>query len=148
IPNKQDTSSWNVPFEGAYVMQPTLGMKKWVISFDLTSLYPSIMRQWNLGVDTQAESVKSEDLQRIKDSNLVKSILKCGIGDHISEDLRTENICMAANGTFYSNENPSFMKELMEELFTERKRCKDLMLQAKRNKLELEEEIKKRGLSL
>jgi DNA polymerase elongation subunit (family B) len=35
-------------FEGAYVKDPQVGMHKWVASFDLNSLYPHLMMQYNI----------------------------------------------------------------------------------------------------
>lgn len=33
---------------GGYVKEPRLGLSKWVVSFDLTSLYPSLIQQYNI----------------------------------------------------------------------------------------------------
>lgn len=38
-------------YTGAYVKDPQLGKFSWVVSFDVNSLYPSIMRQWNISQD-------------------------------------------------------------------------------------------------
>lgn len=38
-------------FTGAFVKDPIIGAHKWVASFDVNSLYPSIMRQWNISPD-------------------------------------------------------------------------------------------------
>jgi DNA polymerase elongation subunit (family B) len=35
-------------FEGAYVKDPQVGMHEWVASFDLNSLYPNLIRQYNI----------------------------------------------------------------------------------------------------
>jgi DNA polymerase elongation subunit (family B) len=37
---------------GGYVKEPKIGMSKWVVSFDLTSLYPSLIQQYNISNET------------------------------------------------------------------------------------------------
>jgi DNA polymerase elongation subunit (family B) len=124
---------------GAFVKEaPTGKIWKWVMSFDLTSLYPSIMRQWNLGPDTLTLP-RNYELQQIHNLNIVNKILKMELTEGQLEALRMENLCLAGNGTFYTNSKKSFMNVLMEELFTERKRCKDLSIAAKKAKTHLEE---------
>jgi DNA polymerase elongation subunit (family B) len=39
-------------FEGAYVKEPIIGKHKWVVSFDLQSLYPSLMQWANISPET------------------------------------------------------------------------------------------------
>jgi DNA polymerase elongation subunit (family B) len=40
---------------GAYVQEPVPGKYDWVVSFDATSLYPSIIMQYNLSPETQVK---------------------------------------------------------------------------------------------
>ena len=42
-------------FEGAFVKEPKPGMYKWVSSFDLNSLYPHLMMQYNISPETLIE---------------------------------------------------------------------------------------------
>ena len=39
-------------FEGGYVKEPHVGAHDWVVSFDLNSLYPNIIAQWNMSPET------------------------------------------------------------------------------------------------
>ena len=39
-------------FEGAYVKEPQVGLHKWVMSFDLNSLYPHLIMQYNISPET------------------------------------------------------------------------------------------------
>lgn len=50
VPEKL-SSAKAVEFVGAYVKDPIVGKHEWVVSFDVNSLYPSIMRQWNISPD-------------------------------------------------------------------------------------------------
>jgi len=124
------SSNKSESFSGAYVKTPKPGLYKWVVSFDLASLYPSIIRQWNIGPDT------------IMDTN--------NYGDHV-EPLLNETVALdgktsyAANGVSFSTEKQSFMSELMEEIYNKRKAAKDKMMNAKITLLDVEAELKSRG---
>lgn len=60
----------SVQFSGGYVKEPLLGKHEWVVSFDVNSLYPSIMRQWNISPDRHLpiEFLESRlhDVERIR----------------------------------------------------------------------------------
>jgi DNA polymerase elongation subunit (family B) len=44
-------------YEGAFVVDPKTGLYEWVASFDFASLYPSIMRQWNISPESYIKNV-------------------------------------------------------------------------------------------
>lgn len=50
IPPKSNKTK-SEDYIGAYVKDPIVGKHSWVVSFDVNSLYPSIMRQWNISPD-------------------------------------------------------------------------------------------------
>lgn len=52
VPKVQRVFDGNTDFEGAYVMEPIIGLHRWVFSEDLNSLYPHIYQQYNLGPET------------------------------------------------------------------------------------------------
>ena len=54
IPPKE-ISSKNERFEGAYVKEPQIGLHNWVASFDLNSLYPHLLMQYNISPETLVE---------------------------------------------------------------------------------------------
>ena len=43
-------------FAGGYVKEPQVGLHDWVVSFDLNSLYPNIIVQWNMSPETLVET--------------------------------------------------------------------------------------------
>lgn len=47
-------------FSGAYVLEPKVGLHKWVVDFDFKSLYPSIIRTYNLGPNTYKAKISEE----------------------------------------------------------------------------------------
>ncbi len=56
IPMKRGGSK-NEQYAGAYVKEPITGMHDWVVSFDLNSLYPHLIMQYNISPETKSQSV-------------------------------------------------------------------------------------------
>ena len=48
-------SSKNEKYAGAYVKEPIPGKYEWVVSFDLNSLYPHLIMQYNISPETLVE---------------------------------------------------------------------------------------------
>jgi DNA polymerase elongation subunit (family B) len=117
---------------GGYVKEPKLGLSKWVVSFDLTSLYPHLIMGYNISPETFVD--KMPDMPNID-----------GIigGDFDGGDVK---YAYAANGCYYRRDFQGFLPALMEKMYNERDQFKKKMIEAKK-KLELvETEMKKRGL--
>ena len=51
IPPKEKIEK-NSKYAGAYVKEPIPGRYDWVVSFDLTSLYPSLIMQYSISPET------------------------------------------------------------------------------------------------
>jgi DNA polymerase elongation subunit (family B) len=119
-PSKKDTS-----FEGAYVKDPILGMHKWVVSFDLDSLYPHLIMQYNLSPDTKT----ADGVRRVIQPS---SLLNPGavVQQNLSE-WHCKNLSIAANGTTYRKDRRGFLPDLMDSMYQQRKHYKNLMLDAK-----------------
>ena len=139
IPPKRTTHK-SSEFEGAFVKDPILGMHKWVVSFDLASLYPSIIRQLNLSPETKMQ-VWTDDLITVDsfldDNNVAKKVLSKS---------KEQNLSVAANGVMFRKDFKGFMNELMETLYEERKDFKKKMLEEERKLQEIQKELSKRGL--
>ena len=102
-------------YVGAYVKEPILGFYEGVSAFDFASLYPSIMRQFNISPDAFVEQVpKSEVTKRRKDTNVI--------------------VC--DNGVVYSKED-SILKKILGDLYDQRKNYKQMSYEyfAKADKL-------------
>jgi DNA polymerase elongation subunit (family B) len=69
IPPRKDRTK-SEKYEGAYVKDVQTGNHAWVVSFDVNSLYPSLMRQWNISPDKlmpiEALQAKLEDVKRAR----------------------------------------------------------------------------------
>ena len=120
-------------FIGAYVKEPIPGSYDWIVSFDLNSLYPSLIRFLNISPETL-----------LLDENKYVSI------DELIEkecDLTQDgDVTVAANGACYSKEKRGFMPELIIKMYNERVRYKKSMLAKKQKLQDIEVEMKKRGL--
>ena len=116
IPQKSQNTKTE-KFEGAYVKEPQIGMHKWVMSFDLNSLYRMLMIQYNISPETL---INPDD--KIK-KGLVDKILDVKIKN-------TTKHCMTPNGAFFRKDKNGFLPELMETMYNDRVKYKKLMLQA------------------
>jgi len=117
-------------FAGGYVKAPQTGMHDWVVSFDLNSLYPNIIVQWNMSTET-----------------LIDQSFPNGIEYYLEnyDKVNSDNI-VAANGSTYSRENIGVIPDLIIEYYADRRSIKDMMLSAqqeyqKEKTYELEKEI-------
>jgi len=116
IPQKSENKKVE-KFEGAYVKDPQVGMHKWVMSFDLNSLYPHLIMQYNISPETLVNGgIKPVE-------GMVDKILD----GKVSND--TE-YCMTPNGAFFRKDKRGFLPELMEGMYNDRVKYKRLMLDA------------------
>ena len=117
IPPK-NKSQKNEKYAGAYVKEPTPGIYDWVVSFDLNSLYPHLIMQYNISPETL--------LDERHPSVTVDKIL--------NEDLNFEmykDYAVCANGAMFRKDVKGFLPELMEKMYGDRVIFKKKMLQAK-----------------
>lgn len=103
-------------FEGAYVKDPLIGMHKWVASFDLNSLYPHLIMQYNISPETLLPGKMNVSVDRLLNQEIDTS------------ELAVENKTLTANGVSYSKEKLGFMPELMDKMYKDRSRFKKEML--------------------
>ena len=116
IPQKSDNKKVE-QFEGAYVKDPQVGMHKWVMSFDLNSLYPHLIMQYNISPETLVNG----------DSEPTKGMVDKILNGKVKND--TE-YCMTPNGAFFRKDKRGFLPELMEGIYNDRVKYKRLMLDA------------------
>lgn len=119
FPMKKDKEK-SAAYAGAYVKDPMVGMHDWVVSFDLNSLYPMLMAQYNISPETI-----------IEDKHTIITV-----DDLLSEhpdfsDLKECNMTMAANGHHFSTEKQGFLPEILMQMYNDRRAAKKKMLTAK-----------------
>ena len=106
---------------GAYVQEPKPGKYDWVVSFDATSLYPSIIMQYNLSPETMITGVSKD----IGMSKIVEQEINL-------DDLKEKDYCMTANGYCFMRNKQGIFPEIVEKLFDDRKKYKKSMLDAQK----------------
>ena len=108
-------------FEGAYVKDPQVGLHKWVMSFDLNSLYPHLIMQYNISPETLVanQKVKNITVDKMLDKKIDTSILK--------------GVTLTPNGALFKTTTKGFLPELMQKMYDDRVKYKQLMLEAKKD---------------
>lgn len=115
---------------GGYVKEPIPGKYDWVVAFDATSLYPSIIMEWNMSPET----IRDDFISLSMESLLNKSADLSGIDGAV-----------AANGHVFSREYKGFFAEVVQRLFDDRQKYKKLMLQSQAGLELIEREIELRS---
>ena len=105
-------------YAGAYVKEPVPGKYDWVVSFDLNSLYPHLIMQYNISPETLIDQRHpSATVDRILEETL---------------DIDGE-YCVCANGAQYRKDIHGFLPEMMQKIYDERTIYKKRMLAAKQS---------------
>jgi DNA polymerase elongation subunit (family B) len=130
-------------FEGAYVKDPQVGMHDWIASFDLNSLYPQLMMQYNLSPEMliEPEDYTSEMREILSNGVSVDKML----AKQVNLDKLT-NVTMTPNGQFFRTDKQGFLPKMLEDQYEDRKKFKKLMLKAKQEYENVLSEMEKRGL--
>lgn len=117
-------------YVGAYVKDPQIGIFNWVASYDVSSLYPHLIMQFNISPETL---IQPENYTSVHKNILSQSI---GIDQMLSQSVDTTGLdcSLTPNGQLFSNEKQGILPELMEKMFKERDMYKKKMKDAKRAK--------------
>ena len=98
---------------GAYVKDPIVGGHNWVMSFDLNSLYPHIIMQYNISPEKMVKGNR-------QDINVERMLTKqCDLSY-----CKQTNNTVTPNGVIYTKDKQGFLPELMETFYEERKEWK------------------------
>ena len=115
VPPKSKTKK-DDKYAGAYVKEPKPGIYDWVVSFDLNSLYPHLIMQYNISPETLVE--------RRHPTATVEGLLNRRI--RIDGDF-----AVCANGAQYRKDIHGFLPQMMQRIYDERTIYKKKMLKAK-----------------
>jgi DNA polymerase elongation subunit (family B) len=134
IPDKSD-------FAGGFVKDPKVGAHDWVVSFDLNSLYPNIIVQWNMSPETLGK-LPPDNLP----SGVEHNLAFFEGGDPMHPAQRERDICLATNGSTYSRKIDGVIPQIIIDYYDDRRVIKKQMLAAeqayqKEKTFELEKEI-------
>jgi len=109
-------SGKDAQFEGAYVKDPIIGLHKWMASFDLNSLYPHLIMQYNISPETLTSEKISVTVEKLLNQEIDTTYVK------------QRDLALTANGWTYTKEFKGFMPELMEQMYKNRSKFKKQML--------------------
>jgi DNA polymerase elongation subunit (family B) len=116
----QNKESFKGDYPGGYVKAPQVGKHDWVCSFDLNSLYPSIIMQYNMSPETIIEG-KEHGVD-------VESFLVGNVSN------TTTDTALALNGVRFSTTKTGVLPSIIEHMYTERVGIKKEMLEAQQEK--------------
>jgi uracil-DNA glycosylase family 4 len=133
---------------GAYVKTPKGGLFQYVVDFDFTSLYPNLIRTYNIGPDTYISRVDEDyafnwlyrkDIVKNKDVTMYTNVLENEIVNTIPyntfEEFMKDKI-MTVNGCIYLShkQKKSILHNIVTELLEQRVIYKNKMKDATKNK--------------
>ena len=122
IPPLKKSYAKDEQFVGAYVKEITPGFYKNIVSFDATSLYPSIIMQWNISPETcenNDSSLNADDFLENKRHDI----------PDLLEDAESRSCCLACNGSMFTRQVKGFIPILIERTFNQRKEAKSKMIE-------------------
>ena len=116
IPPKKEAIK-DAKYAGAYVKEPKPGFYDWVVSFDLNSLYPHLIMQYNISPETLHDARHS--------SVTVDKILQKQV------EIDGE-FAVCANGAQYRKDKDGFLPQMMKKMYDSRVIFKKKMIEAKK----------------
>jgi DNA polymerase elongation subunit (family B) len=122
VVHPRDKSRPDRSIVGAYVQDPRPGQYDWVVSFDATSLYPSIIMQYNMSPETLMN--ETNDLEHGADMPAKV--------DRLLDKSVTIDHCMSANGYYFRSDKKGLFPEIVAKLFQDRQDYKKLMIAAQK----------------
>ena len=125
VPQNKRTRK-NEAYEGAYVKEPQVGLHNWVMSFDLNSLYPHLIMQYNISPDTLISG----------------AIQNVNIDDIVDKKVDTPNDkVLAANGQYFRKDKKGFLTEMMQSMYEDRSIYKKKMIEAQKELEEIKKQL-------
>jgi DNA polymerase elongation subunit (family B) len=114
-----NTRSFKSDYAGGFVKEPQVGRHEWVMSFDLNSLYPNLIVQYNMSPETIVPHMKVAALQNGGEDKILNS-----------EQVWApeNNLAVAANGACFRRDKQGILPEIIEELYNQRVEVKRKML--------------------
>ena len=110
-------------YPGGYVKDPRVGMTEWVTSFDLNSLYPNLIVQYNMSPETLLNGGGDFTIGGVDHY----------LNNELTEEARSMNVAVAANGSMYHKDKRGILPDIIIGLYNERKSVKTDMLKLKKD---------------
>ena len=115
-----NTQSFKTDYAGGFVKEPHVGRHEWVMSFDLNSLYPNLIIQYNMSPETIVSHSKVLQLQSGGEDKILNSDQNWAPDD---------NLAVAANGAVFRRDKQGILPEIIEELYNQRVEVKRSMIE-------------------
>jgi DNA polymerase elongation subunit (family B) len=136
-------------YAGGYLKDPIPGLYQWVIDLDFTSLYPSIIRSLNIGIETLVGRIVNSG--KYDNQWTLNELLEMDESDMITIERLNENFTVsrtqvnvgkliqmitsnkwiiAASGAIFKTDKSSVVCEVLTDWFNKRKHYKKLMSEA------------------
>lgn len=117
-------------YAGGYVKEVMVGKHDWVVSFDVASMYPNLIVQYNMSPETIVEGVRTQMNPEI-------------LLQH-KEFTPASGEAMAANGVHFHTDKSGVIPRMVAGIIEQRKVAKKLMLEAKKKLQLIEAEFSRR----
>lgn len=131
IPPKKDNLLES--YSGAYVKPTATGLFHWIVTEDLTSLYPHIQMQWNISPETLVELKSNIDIDSAaNDINSVSTL--------------DNELCIAGSGYHFRKDKIGILPEILQTMFRDRKESKNKMEEYENLLVEIEKELESRNV--
>ena len=143
VPPKSHNSK-SAAFEGAYVKEVQVGKHDWVASFDLNSLYPHLMAQYNISPETLIEV---DDYTKEMRDVISKGVSVDKMIDQNVDTSKLTGVTITPNGQFFRTDKQGFLPKMLEEMYVDRSKFKKLMLKAKQEHENEKDESKKNEIN-
>ena len=116
---QRDQSKKGSRYEGAYVKEPQVGQHEWVMSFDLNSLYPHLIMQYNISPETMIE-------QRFPNAISVDKLL----AQEVDTSVLGDKLTVTPNAACFRKDISGFLPELMDTMYADRVKFKKYMIES------------------
>ena len=115
------TSGESSSFAGGYVKDPVVGLHNWVCSFDLNSLYPNLIIQYNMSPETICREITPHiSPELILNGVTWKPVL--------------DNVITAANGVHFRTDKVGIIPRIINEIYDKRVILKKAKIDAQKKK--------------
>ena len=128
VPMKKDNQKTFYP--GGFVKDPQVGLHKDVVSFDLNSLYPSIIMQYNMSPETIAEG------------EITKFDIEGMLSGSYHPDKKGK--ALAANGQYFNTHKVGIIPMIIDEMYKERVDVKNNMIKAQKELQKVDKDDKQK----
>jgi DNA polymerase elongation subunit (family B) len=117
-------------YQGGYVKDPLVGKHHWCCSFDINSLYPMLMVQYNMSPETISKQYVDLPFEQLLEKN---------VNNKMFDQLKVQKYAITANGACFTKEKKGVLPTLAQYYYDQRVQIKRQMILEKQRLSKLEE---------